>query len=157
MTTRTRTDAGGGWRPGRQQLARPNRRSVVTTSVLQPIHQRDVRARELSAPLVVSVPLVAVTAGAAAATFFVPGVLRGTAVMNGSARGTSRGANAAGPGPGTGRLHRRGGHAQHRRLAPRCGPGNHRRRGSDLDGRCWADHQPAVRVRPGGVATAAGD
>ncbi len=33
--------------------------------------------------------LALVTAGAAAATFFVPGVLRGPAVMNGSARGTA--------------------------------------------------------------------
>jgi len=61
----------------------------VTTSVRQPIPQSDVRARGLAVPLVVSVPLAAVTGGAAAVTFFVPGILRGTAVMNGSAHGTA--------------------------------------------------------------------
>jgi hypothetical protein len=41
------------------------------------------------APYVTSCALAAVALTAAAATFFVPGVLRGTAVMNGSARGTA--------------------------------------------------------------------
>ncbi len=41
------------------------------------------------AAYVVSGALAAVSAVASAATFFVPGVLRGTAVMNGSARGTA--------------------------------------------------------------------
>jgi hypothetical protein len=61
----------------------------MTTSVLQPSPRRDVRPRTLSAPLAVAVPLAGITAAAAAATFFVPGILRGTAVMNGSARGTA--------------------------------------------------------------------
>src|SRR5690348_9863942 len=41
------------------------------------------------AAYIVSGALAGVSAVAAAATFFVPGVLRGTAVMNGSARGTA--------------------------------------------------------------------
>ena len=40
-------------------------------------------------PYVLTVALVAITIVAAAATFFVPGILRGPAVMNGSARGTA--------------------------------------------------------------------
>ena len=43
----------------------------------------------LSWPFLVSGALTAVTASAMAVTFFVPGVLRGTAVMNGPTRGTA--------------------------------------------------------------------
>jgi hypothetical protein len=45
--------------------------------------------RRLSAPYWTSIGLTAVSAAAAALTFFAPGVLNGTPVMNGSARGTA--------------------------------------------------------------------
>ncbi len=54
--------------------------------------QRGSRARARGwerAAFIVSGALVAVSTVASAATFFIPGVLRGTAVMNGSARGTA--------------------------------------------------------------------
>jgi hypothetical protein len=60
----------------------------MTVSVVRPVHRRAVGSRVSGAPLVLSLPLAVVAAVAAAATFFLPGVLRGTAVMNGSARGT---------------------------------------------------------------------
>lgn len=50
------------------------------------------KTRPLGAPYWTSIGLTAVGATAAAFTFFVPGVLNGTAVMNGSARGTALGA-----------------------------------------------------------------
>jgi hypothetical protein len=51
-----------------------------------------IKTRLLSAPYWTSIGLTAVGATAAGFTFFVPGVLNGTAVMNGSARGTALGA-----------------------------------------------------------------
>jgi hypothetical protein len=63
---------------------------ATTTTPRQTILGRDrAGARPLVAAYWVSGSLAVVAATAAAATFFVPGVLRGPAVMNGSARGTA--------------------------------------------------------------------
>src|SRR5579862_5766085 len=64
--------------------------AVLTSRELIARRQPQVRARGWErAAFVVSGLLAAVSAAGAAATFFVPNVLRGTAVMNGSARGTA--------------------------------------------------------------------
>jgi hypothetical protein len=64
--------------------------AVITSRELIARRQPQARARGWErAAFVVSGLLAAVSAVAAGATFFVPNVLRGTAVMNGSARGTA--------------------------------------------------------------------
>ena len=58
-----------------------------TPAAAEPVATPTVRV--LSAPYWTSIALAAVSATAAAFTFFMPGVLHGTAVMDGSARGTA--------------------------------------------------------------------